>query len=152
MKINTILFIIQLGLLAPFLLFCTDDASESIVIPDQAKPQVKKSPKYHTPDNEGLWPGKSKTHIPKLQFIGAEKERIKVTVPLKPTYSPRHYIEVIVLMQGGRKQIAVKSFKLDLKEPEATFKLPDPSRNDYYVIVKCNLHDMWRTKVVRERE
>ena len=122
-------------LLSLFLYRCGDlDQSEKIAVP-----------KFHTESDEGLWINKSATHVPVITFNG--KDEIDVTVRLKPTKKPIHYIEAIVLMDGN-KEVASKKISFSYDEPRAHFKLPDPVKGNYKVIVKCNLHDMWMAPVV----
>lgn len=118
-----------------FLYRCGDiDQNEKIVVP-----------KFHTESDEGLWINKSPTHVPVITFTA--KDEIDVAVRLKQTKKPIHYIEAIVLMDGG-KEIASKKFSFSYDEPRAHFKLPDPVKGNYKVVVKCNLHDMWMAPVV----
>lgn len=106
-------------------------------------------PRFHTRDNEGVWVNKSDTHLARVNFI--KKDTIEVTVPLKPTRQPLHYIEVIMLMDG-EKQIDNKTFPFTLEEAHATFKLPKPEKGTYRVLAKCNLHDVWMTPVVARKD
>jgi desulfoferrodoxin (superoxide reductase-like protein) len=131
-KLSPVIFIFLMSL---FLYHCGDlDQNEKIVVP-----------KFHTASDEGLWINKSDTHVPVIAFNG--KDEIDVAVRLKPTKKPIHYIEAIVLMDGD-KEIASKKFSFSYDEPGAHFKLPDPVKGNYKVIVKCNLHDMWMAPVV----
>ena len=104
------------------------------------------SPKYHTSSNEGKWKDKSDTHVPLIKFIS--RDTIEVTVPLKPTRKPRHFIEVIALMQGKRTQVAVKKFTFSFNQAKAVFRLPDPDSKDYWILSKCNVHDMWKKNII----
>ena len=128
---------------------CTDNKDKEDIEKIQS-PQVHiTEPKYYTPEDEGRWISKSNTHTPIITFSDKEKNTIEVRVPLQPGKKPRHYIEVIALMQG-KKQIDVKNFKFSLSEARAKFILPDPNRNDYCIIAKCNLHDMWKAPVQKK--
>lgn len=149
-KISPLLFMIIIFL--QFSFSCKDQGTGFIESPQTDKPQVKKSPKYHTHENEGLWPGKSKGHTPIIQWDPQDSKKIKVKVPLKTTTIPRHYIEVLVLMEGEKKQIAAKSFSVGARDTVAEFTLPDPNKTNYYIIGKCNLHDMWRAKVQKPKK
>src|SRR3990172_7405119 len=114
---------------------CGDlDQNEKIVVP-----------KFHTASDEGLWINQSNTHVPVITFDG--KGEIDVVVPIKPTKRPIHYIEAIALMDGNR-EIDSKKISFSYDEPRAHFKLPDPIKGNYKVIIKCNLHDMWMAPVV----
>ena len=90
----------------------------------------------------------AKDHQPIVEFI--DDSTIKVSVPFKPRANPNHYVETIILMQGARTQIEKKVFTFNLLAPVAVFKLPDPSKKDYWVLMKCNKHDMWRASVVKD--
>jgi desulfoferrodoxin (superoxide reductase-like protein) len=112
--------------------------------------EMVKPVKFHTPENEGLWPGKSDNHTPRVTFVKNEPKTINVRIPLKPKKNPRHYIEVIVLMHGNR-QIEAKKNSFSFYEATAKFKLPSTLNNqnkyNFWVFAKCNIHGMWKTLV-----
>jgi desulfoferrodoxin (superoxide reductase-like protein) len=103
-------------------------------------------PKFHSHDDEGYWMGKADSHMPVITFLNSDKTEFEATVPLQPTLSPRHYIEVIVLVKG-KKQVDAVKYKPSFKKAKAKFKIKDQSTKDYWVVAKCNLHDMWRIGV-----
>jgi desulfoferrodoxin (superoxide reductase-like protein) len=113
--------------------------------------QTIEPPKFHTFENEGYWKNKADDHLPIITFTSRTRDIINVHVPMVPTKKPRHYIEVICLMQG-EKQIDSKKFEFSFDEPRAQFKLPDPASRDYWVLIKCNLHDMWKGELPYEEE
>lgn len=126
-----------------------DDNQESEGI--ESNQAQNTEPKYYTPKNEGRWDLKSDTHTPIVKFLNKKGNIIKITVPFIPQKSPRHYIEMIALMQG-KKQIAIKKINFSLSKAIVKFELPDPDRNDYWVVAKCNQHDMWRAPVQRNQK
>lgn len=69
-------------------------------------------------------------------------DAIEVTLPLQSSIQPRHFIEAILLQDEREKEIAVQLFKPSYVSAKAEFKLPD-STKPYYIVIKCNLHDMW---------
>jgi desulfoferrodoxin (superoxide reductase-like protein) len=107
-------------------------------------PEGVTPPKYHTEDNAGIWTDKIDSHLPVITRIDAN--RINVRVTFSPTLNPIHYVETILLMKGENTVVAVKKFKPSVSIPVAVFRLPDPDEK-YWVISKCNLHDMWRAEV-----
>jgi desulfoferrodoxin (superoxide reductase-like protein) len=102
-------------------------------------------PRFHTQSDEGIWFGKSDTHVPAITFTA--KNEIDVLVPLKPIKNPIHYIEVIVLMDGN-KEIASQKIPFSYEQARAHFILPNLEKGNYTVIAKCNMHDMWTAPVV----
>jgi desulfoferrodoxin (superoxide reductase-like protein) len=102
-------------------------------------------PRFHTRSDEGIWIGKSDTHMPVITFTA--RNEIDVLVPLKPVKNPIHYIEVIVLMDGN-KEIASEKIPFSYEQARAHFTLPDLIKGNYKVIAKCNMHDMWMAPVV----
>ena len=137
MKTRITIFLIILGIFS-YSLNCgggPDSESEKII-----------PPKFHTPENEGYWKGKAETHMPKITFTSSAKNEIEVTVPILQTLSPRHYIEVIVLVKD-EKQVDSKKFEPSTEPPKARFKIDSSNLSRYSVVVKCNLHDMWRAPV-----
>ncbi len=111
--------------------------------------EVIERPRFYTRDNEGVWVGKADSHLPVVTFAG--KDTINVVVPLSPSRQPIHYIEVIMLMDGDR-QVANKTFPFTFEEARATFKLPKPDKGTYRVVAKCNIHDVWMTPVVIQKD
>jgi desulfoferrodoxin (superoxide reductase-like protein) len=101
-------------------------------------------PKYHTEENAGIWTDKIDSHTPVVTRIGGNKIEVRVT--FSPTLNPLHYVETILLMKGENTIVAKKKFKPSVSIPVAVFTLPD-SDEKYWVISKCNLHDMWRAEV-----
>lgn len=104
-------------------------------------------PKYHTQGNSGAWESKKAEHEIRIRRISQGK--IEVTIPLQSTMQPPHYIEVIALQDDKEKEIAAQNFKPSYIPATATFELPDSTRQ-YYVIAKCNMHDMWIGPVPNE--
>ncbi len=103
--------------------------------------------KFHTQSQEGRWKGKAEDHTPVIKKL--TEETFEVTVPLKKEGNQRHYIEVIVFMEGKRIQLAEKKFTPLDQNFRAVFSYPkNPKPNtDYYVVAKCNLHQMWLAPV-----
>ncbi len=111
---------------------------------DMDMKERKAVPKYHTEAEPGLWSDEIDTHVPVVTHV--ERNVILVRVPLKPSQTPRHYIEAIALLDGS-KEIAIQRFRFTLNEARARFTLPDPEKGNYRVVAKCNLHDMWMAPV-----
>ena len=105
----------------------------------------ERQPKYYTADGDHRWKNIADEHIPEITFIKADKSRIHVRVPLQPEQEPRHYIQIIALMEG-EKIIEEKRFRFSFSRAEAEFDLPDPDA-DYWILVRCNRHDMWKQPV-----
>ena len=101
-------------------------------------------PKYHTEENAGIWTDMVDSHVPLVTRLDAS--RIEVRVTFSPTLKPLHYVESIVLMTGENTVVAQRRFNPSVSIPTVVFTLPDPDVS-YWVIAKCNLHDMWRAEV-----
>jgi desulfoferrodoxin (superoxide reductase-like protein) len=131
---NTSVIFVMISIMSIFLYRCGDmNENEKI-----------KVPRFHTASDEGLWVDKAPTHVPVITFT--DRDEIDVRVPMKPTKTPFHYIEAIVLMDGD-KEVEAKHLTFSFDEPYAHFKLPDIEKGNYKVVVKCNTHDMWMTQV-----
>lgn len=102
------------------------------------------APKYHTQTNPGAWESKAKEHQINIAYLSPDT--IEVSIPLQSTMQPRHFIEAIVLQDDKEKEIAVRHFKPSYIPAKAEFSLPDATRS-YYIVIKCNLHDMWMLPV-----
>lgn len=101
-------------------------------------------PKYHTQTNPGSWEKKMEEHKIKISYVGSDK--IRVDVPLQSTLRPPHFIEAILLQDDKEKEIKAKIFEPSYTAADAEFKLPDSTKK-YYIVIKCNLHDMWMAPV-----
>jgi len=106
----------------------------------------KPEPKFYSMSNPGKWEEQVLDHPPSYEVV-TEKDikKIKIKVPLKVERS--HYIETILLLDHNRKELQKKIFKRGEK-PEVEFELPADYRAFVYIVLKCNLHDMWQTKVL----
>lgn len=107
-------------------------------------PEGTSSPKFHTEESAGIWVDKIDSHLPVIRKL--DNERIEVRVNFSPTLNPLHYVETIILMKGENTQVSKKRFQPSTSIPVAVFKLKDADVN-YWVVSKCNLHDMWRVDI-----
>lgn len=112
---------------------------------DQGKGENAAEQKFFSKDNPGIWKDYKDDHDIKVT-VKKEKYRkiIQVNVPMKVT--PEHYIEVIVLQDYKGKELESKSYKRG-ETPVAEFFVPAEFKEPVTIIGKCNLHDMWQTKV-----
>lgn len=106
-------------------------------------------PKYHTQTNPGSWEKKAKEH--EIQIRYKTNHSIEVKIPLASTLRPPHYIEVIALHDDNEKEIAVKKFSPSYVEASAVFEIPNTDEQ-YYIVAKCNLHDMWMAPIPAHKE
>jgi len=109
---------------------------------------INSEPEFYSSGNSGKWKEQEQTHTPVIEFIDAD--RIRVRVPLTPSKNPRHYIQAIALMHG-KKEISIKRFKFSLLKAIAEFDLPKFENSCFSVIIKCNKHGMWKEQVRREK-
>jgi len=103
-------------------------------------------PKFYSKDNPGKWQNMENEHNPDIT-ISNEKGEKMIDVKIGITQTPSHYVELILLADHQHKELA----KIDigrLNAPHAIFKLPATYRSKAYVIMKCNLHDMWESELV----
>lgn len=118
---------------------CRESAEEGFY----ETPEEKKTRKYHTEEHQGLWLGLADTHLPVVRFTSPDRRSIEVTVPLKGTKKPFHYIEKIALLKN-EKVIDSRTIKFSFSPPEVKFVIPDTADGSYSVVARCNLHGMWR--------
>jgi len=102
-------------------------------------------PKFYSADNPGKWKEQQATHTAQITEDGGDNERqIHVSIPMAP--NPGHYIEVILLTDDKHKELAKKVLARS-EQPVADFTLPKGNNSRFYVVIKCNLHDMWEVEV-----
>jgi desulfoferrodoxin (superoxide reductase-like protein) len=101
---------------------------------------------YFSAANPGKWVDYKIDHqlAISVQSEGG-KQMISVSVPFKATAD--HYIEAIVLVDSSNKEVAKEVLKRGDK-PAAIFGISDKiSANTLSVVAKCNLHDMWKSRL-----
>ena len=113
-----------------------------------------KMQRFYSKEEPGMWDGQADMHVPKIEFKKGEKRQFTVTVPLVGTPNPVHRIEAIFLLAvDGMKEteISAKRFNEVVLSASADFELPEETEKNkntaYYIVAKCNLHDMWRVPV-----
>jgi len=143
-------FILILILILISLTGCREEGNYNEIEPLRSVTGEKiEQPDYFSKENPGKWDLMAQTHTPVVEFI--TKNKIRVTVSLKPVRSPRHYIEVIALMKDKNTLIDVKKFNFSFSEASAVFTLPEPDRTGYWIVSKCNKHGRWKTWVMSEK-
>lgn len=114
---------------------------------DQPDPNNKEDwePKFFSEKKPGKWQNYQSDHIPNVSLADeGDVKSISVSVPF--VQSPSHYAEVIVLADHNHNELEA----IRLKKGEAVranFTLPAEYRSKAYVIIKCNLHDMWEKEI-----
>ena len=106
------------------------------------------SPKFLSTSKPGKWEKQAEDHVPDY-IIKTDKENkiIKVKVPFNGSIAPLHYVEAIILTDHNHKEIQKETFPRGNKIAETEFFLPLDYRSTVYIVIKCNLHDMWEKKV-----
>jgi desulfoferrodoxin (superoxide reductase-like protein) len=113
--------------------------------------------KYHSVKKAGKWKDQAADHVPEYTVVYNEDNKnsknkiIKVSVPFEGRQAPLHYIELIILADYNHKELQKVEFPLGNKYADAEFKLPKGYKSYVYIIAKCNLHDMWETRVDWEK-
>jgi len=102
-------------------------------------------PKFHTEEKPGKWGPLSETHIPVVK-LEKSNDLLNINVRLNFPQTGNHYAETIVLADHTRKEIDNVKFKSH-QPAIADFTLPGNYRSKLYVILKCNLHDMWEIEI-----
>jgi len=105
----------------------------------------EQEPKFYSADNPGVWKDHKATHTAQITLNGEDDERqIHVSVPLTP--NPGHYIEAILLTDEQHRELAKKLLSRS-DAPAADLPVPRGKYSKFYVVIKCNLHDMWEVEV-----
>ena len=154
------------GLLAaalfPFLLSCTNNEEgiekvegDRVFIPDSEHYKMYEgaNPKYFTTANPGKWEGKQYEHLPRVQFYKKNQNKfLSVKVNLKQ--SRIHHIETILLLNHLHEEIQSVPFEIDYEGyPQTDFYLGSGEIDSrYFVVAKCNKHDMWEQIVILSDE
>jgi len=100
---------------------------------------------YFSAANPGKWKDYKQDHELLVNVSkDGETRLVTIEVPFKPDTD--HYIEVIVLVDEQNREIAKQRFERGEKAV-ATFSIPPNTKGGIFAVAKCNLHDMWKTKV-----
>jgi desulfoferrodoxin (superoxide reductase-like protein) len=98
-------------------------------------------------NNRGKWADLPTEHVPTVNVIKGKKN-ISITVLPPFSGTPGHYIESIILTDYALKEIQKSTFPRGSTATNTIFNLPWNSKGEFYVILKCNQHDMWYHKIV----
>jgi desulfoferrodoxin (superoxide reductase-like protein) len=103
---------------------------------------------FYNAADPGPWESKAAEHDIEITVTRVNESKIlDVQVPFAKNREKKHYIEAIVILDVNRNELKKKSFDRKRGEAGAKFEFPENFTDPVYVVVKCNLHDMWE-KVV----
>jgi desulfoferrodoxin (superoxide reductase-like protein) len=116
------------------------------------KPAVEKTEKsevkFYSAADPGMWESKAAEHDVDITITKVnDKKILNVRVPFAKDRDKRHYIEAIVLLDANRNELQKKSFHKSSGDDGAQFEVPADFNTPVYVVMKCNLHDMWEKLV-----
>lgn len=99
--------------------------------------------------NPGPWTEQAVDHEAEITITRIDNRKIiDVNIPFAQQKEQRHYVEAIVIMDINRNELQKKSFvKGRGTEKGAKFDFPENYDSPVYVVMKCNLHDMWEKLV-----
>jgi len=104
--------------------------------------------RFHSADYPGKWTNKADEHDVDIKVNSVNgKKVIAVQVPFAKLRNRRHYVEAILLVDASGKELQKKAFKTGYGEKGARFQVPEDFRETVFVVIKCNLHDMWEKEV-----
>ncbi len=129
--------------------FSSDEESRDIT-PLTEYLEEKRDYTYFSDQTPGKWKDQANDHMPQYAVTKSKDKKyllVDVNVPFKGTITPSHYIECIILTDHNGKEMQKISFNKGTTAFYAQFKLPSNYKAYFYIIAKCNLHDMWRVKV-----
>lgn len=104
--------------------------------------------RYYSAADPGVWESRVEDHDADITVIRVNDTKvINVHVPFTNKREKKHYLEAIVLLDSNKKQLQKKSFEKGFGEEGAKFEVPADFNEQVYVVIKCNLHDMWEKPV-----
>ena len=123
-----------------FLLSCNRSGSDQPEFDPKGKPVIH----FNTVADPGHWEAQASDHEPEIRLVDEDDGAVMyVTVPFTKTRNPNHYLEVVLLLDANKKEIAKKEFERGSGREGARFVLPEGGTSGLSVVAKCNLHDMW---------
>jgi desulfoferrodoxin (superoxide reductase-like protein) len=103
---------------------------------------------FHSAVNPGVWESQVADHEPVVTVTDLNDRKVlNVQVPFSQKRDHHHYVEAILLLDQKRKELQKKTFDSGSGAGGAVFELPGDYNSRVYVVVKCNLHDMWEKPV-----
>jgi desulfoferrodoxin (superoxide reductase-like protein) len=104
--------------------------------------------RFHSAANPGHWEAQAIDHELDVTVTKSiDRKTINVKIPFAEQREKRHYAETIVILDMNMKEIRKISFDRKRPSGRASFDFPADYTGSVYVIMKCNLHDMWKKKV-----
>jgi len=103
---------------------------------------------YFSEAKPGKWSDLDEKHSPEVKILKTAKE-ITVTVVSPFVSKSDHYVEAILLTDYMLNEMNKKEFsKTDRSQIKTVFTLPVFSKGEFYILLKCNLHDTWYKKIL----
>ena len=104
--------------------------------------------KFYSAADPGVWKSQVVDHDVDITITRVnDKKVINVQVPFAKNRQKKHYVEAILLLDANKNELQKKSFNKGFGEEGAQFEVPDNFNEPVFVVVKCNLHDMWEKLV-----
>ena len=146
MKTRWIFFLLSISVSLPLFHCGSDKEGEKIPQKAQVPPHEEILQEYFTKANPGKWHDLPQDHAPNVNIF-RDKKNINIVVTPPFEGNPTHYIEPILLTDYQVKELQKKSFPKGSTATNTIFKLPLETKGEFYVILKCNQHDMWYEKI-----
>jgi desulfoferrodoxin (superoxide reductase-like protein) len=103
---------------------------------------------FYSTASPGIWKSQAVDHEVEVTVTRInDRKTINVQIPFAKKKEKNHYVEVIVILDLKRKELQKKSFEKGGAENGASFDFPAEFNSPVYVVMKCNLHDMWEKLV-----
>lgn len=123
--------------------------SEKAAKEDENTMYEGREPLFYTEANPGKWHNQKTGHVPVVEFKRKDNVAfLSAKVPLEQQYN--HYIEALVLLNYKREEVAKISYRRGSAGfAQAEFFLGSGKISQtWYVVAKCNKHDMWEKKLI----
>ncbi|MES0489415.1 MAG: desulfoferrodoxin family protein [Leptospirales bacterium] len=149
--VSSFCFCIFITILSLTVNACKSDNRDTTENKQKANVQIpvheEKLSQYFSENNKGKWKDLSDGHTPTVNITKGTKS---ISIVVQPPFvsKPEHYIELIMLTDYALQEIDKISFKRGATTKKNSFTLPTKSKGEYYIIQKCNLHDMWYKKIL----
>jgi len=99
-------------------------------------------------DKPGPWVDQALDHDPEITITRVDDRKIlNVHIPFARQTNRKHYVEAILVLDMKRNELKKKSMEAGRGLVGAQFDFPDNYQTPVYVVMKCNLHDMWEKLV-----
>jgi desulfoferrodoxin (superoxide reductase-like protein) len=104
--------------------------------------------KFFSSARPGPWKAQASDHEPEITITKTvDRKTIYVRIPFAQPREKSHHVEAIAVLDLDRKELQKATFENMRADKGARFDFSADYNSPVYIVMKCNLHDMWEKLV-----